>query len=127
MYNKRTWLNAIKSDSTGSVVAFDGKVTYGNELVDSTFLEVSDCRHKIRLHLTSDDDKQDFIDKMKLLRNEIDEFINHLEKDLNEGIRESETKSCGSCRYAYIVGLKRCNSCTPPTYEKWEQDEEERT
>lgn len=56
----------------------------------------------------------------------LDEFKDDAEslenRVLNEGIRESKTKSCGSCRYAYMVGLKRCNSCTPPTYEKWEQD-----
>lgn len=80
MYNKRTWLNPFDSDSTGSIVAFDGKVTYEGQLVDSTFLEIADCRSKVRLHLTSDDCRQDFIEKMRLLRNEIDLFIKHLEK-----------------------------------------------
>ena len=78
MYNCRTWLNPTSSDSTGSVVAFDGKVTYGDHLVDSTFLEIADCRNKIRLHLTSDDTREDFIQKMKILRTEIDLFIEYL-------------------------------------------------
>ena len=81
MYNRRTWLNSQKSDNTGSVVAFDGKVTYDNQLVNSTFLEISDCRSKIRLHLTTDDSKSEFIDKLKLLKNEIELFINHLENN----------------------------------------------
>ena len=80
MYNKRTWLNSITSDSTGSIVAFDGKVTYEGQLVDSTFLEIADCRSKVRLHLTSDDSRHDFKEKMKLLRHEIELFIEHLEK-----------------------------------------------
>lgn len=80
-YNSRTWLNSINSDSTGSVVAFDGKVTdldTGNKYTQR-FLEVADCRGKVRLHQTSDDTKEHFIQKLKLLRYEIDEFIKHLE------------------------------------------------
>ena len=80
MYNRRTWLNPIKSDSTSTVVAFNGMVTYKDEQVSDRFLEIADCRNKIRLHQTSDDTKGDFIYKLKLLKNEIDLFINHLEK-----------------------------------------------
>lgn len=81
-YNKRTWLNTIESDSTGSVVAFDGQVTCGEELVESTFLEIADCRNKIRLHLTTDDTKEDFIAKMELLKNEVEQFIYHLKQTI---------------------------------------------
>lgn len=81
MYNKRVWLNPIKSDSTSSVVAFDGKVTYNNKFLDDRFLEITDCRNKIRLHQTSDDTKDDFINKMKLLKNEIENFIIYLENN----------------------------------------------
>lgn len=80
MYNKRTWLNPVKSDCTSSVAAFDGKVTYRSKSVNDRFLEIADCQNKIRLHQTSDDTKEDFIRKMKLLRSEIELFINHLEK-----------------------------------------------
>jgi len=83
MYNKRTWLNSEDSDSTGSVVAYDGVVTtYDNdEQLPWTYLEIADCRTKIRLHRTKDDTKEDFINKMKLLKNEIELFVNHLEKE----------------------------------------------
>lgn len=78
-YNKRTWLNAESSDSTGSIVAFNGKVnSYDKGELDWTFLEISDCQTKIRLHRTIDDSKEDFISKMELLKNEIQLFINHL-------------------------------------------------
>lgn len=81
MYNKRTWLNADTCDSTGSIVAFDGKVTDIDTKNEYTqrFLEISDCRSKIRLHKTSDDSDEDFLNKMKLLKSEIEQFINHLE------------------------------------------------
>jgi len=81
IYNKRTWLNSAKCDSTGSVVAFDGKVTDidTGKKYTQRFLEIADCRSKVRLHKTSDDTDKDFLDKMKLLKREIDLFINHLE------------------------------------------------
>ncbi len=81
MYNKRTWLNAESCDSTGSVVAYDGKVTDldTNNQYTQRFLEIADCHHKIRLHKTSDDTDKDFLDKMRLLKSEIDQFINYLE------------------------------------------------
>jgi hypothetical protein len=83
-YNSRVWLNALNSDSTGSVVAFDGMVTDLDTKNEYTqrFLEIADCRNKVRLHKTSDDNDEHFIQKMKLLRYEIDLFINHLEKDI---------------------------------------------
>lgn len=80
LYNKRTWLNSENSDSTGSVVAFNGRlIDFDGKEYNSTFLEIADCRNKIRLHITSDDTKEDFITKLKLLNNEINLFINHLE------------------------------------------------
>lgn len=75
-YNKRTWLNKEESPSTGSVVAFDGEVTWKDEKYRSVFLSVSDCSVSARLH------KSDFINKMKLLKNEIGLFIDHLEATL---------------------------------------------
>lgn len=80
MYNRRTWLNPLTSDSTGSVVAFEGEVTDldSGKLYPQMYLEVADCKNKVRLHLTSDDTKEDFIRKMELLYDEIGMFINHL-------------------------------------------------
>lgn len=81
MYSKRVWLNEENSPSTGSVVAFDGFVRNDKEEWRSTFLELSDCYGKARLHKASYDSMEDFIEKMKLLRNEIDLFIDYLEKE----------------------------------------------
>lgn len=78
-YNKRTWLNSRDSPSTGNVVAFDGVVTWRDEEIRSIFLSVSDCNVSARLHKTDDDTIQDFINKMKLLKSEISQFIDHLE------------------------------------------------
>lgn len=80
MYNRRTWLNADNSASTGNIVAFDGDVTWRDEKMRSTFLSISDCNVSVRLHMAGDDTFTQFINKMKLLKNEIALFINYLEK-----------------------------------------------
>ena len=80
-YNKRTWLNSTEKDGTSSVVAFDGRVTdFKGKTYPSTFLEISDCQRKIRLHVTADDNAGDFIEKLELLQIEIKLFINHLKE-----------------------------------------------
>lgn len=84
MYNKRTWLNKSDSPSTGNVVAFDGKITSENEKYRSTFLFVSDCYNSARLHKAEYDSIEDFIDKMKLLRDEINSFIHRLFRNNRE-------------------------------------------
>ena len=81
MYNKRTWLNPLTSDSTGAVVAFDGEVTDldTKKKYPEKYLQISDCYHIVRIHQTSDDTNEDFLNKMKLLKSEIELFIKHLE------------------------------------------------
>ena len=81
-YNKRTWLNKANSPSTGNVVAFDGMTTWRDEKIRNIFLSVSDCNVSVRLHKTDDDTIREFVNKMKLLNDEIQLFINHLEKEL---------------------------------------------
>lgn len=81
MYNRRIWLNKKDSPSTGSLVCFDGNTTWHGENIRNTFLQVSDCNWSVRLHKTEDDDTANFIDKMKLLRDEVDKFISYLEEN----------------------------------------------
>ena len=80
MYNRRTWLNKPDSPSTGSVVAFEGDVLWKGEKIQSAFLSVADCNVSARLHKTDGDSMQDFIEKMTLLKDEIELFINYLEE-----------------------------------------------
>lgn len=79
MYNKRTWLNSQTKDSTSSVVCFNGIVTdFKGNKYPSIFIEISDCQTKVRLHKTEDDTITEFIEKLNLLKNEINLFINNL-------------------------------------------------
>ena len=81
MYNKRVWLNKEGSPSTGNVVCFDGNITWHGNRIRDLFLQVSDCNNSIRLHKIDDDSIDDFIDKIKLLRDEIDKFATYLEQN----------------------------------------------
>ncbi len=82
---KRVWLNEPDSASTGNVVAFDGEmVDYDNQPFQSTFFRVSDCHVSANIHKASYDTDQEFIDKMKRVRDVLDEFIAHLESNNND-------------------------------------------
>ena len=81
MYNKRTWLNKNNSAKVGNVVAFDGEVLWKEEKIRSIFLSISDCSVSVRIHKDDNDTIDDFIDKIKLLKDEIELFINYLEKN----------------------------------------------
>ena len=79
-YNKRTWLNPVESHYTGSITCHDGVVSNrGKPPERYTFLELSDCHQKSRIHFDNNLEMVDFINKLKLVRNEIDNFIEHLE------------------------------------------------
>ena len=86
-YNRRIWLNSENSRSTGSVVCFDGKTEFSDGADRDSFIEIADCHGKVRLHKSSDDSVTEFIQKLSMLRNEVDSYINHLKtKVINEGI-----------------------------------------
>lgn len=80
LYNKRTWLNKNDCPSLGSVVAFDGEVKYSDGTERTTFLAISDCGKTIKL-IKNTENIEDFIEKIKLLKQEIELFINHLETE----------------------------------------------
>lgn len=77
---KREWLNEPDSPSTGNVVAYDGVLTdYDNTPFRSTYFRVSDCHVSANIHKAPYDTDKEFIDKLKRIRNVLNEFINHLE------------------------------------------------
>ena len=77
-YNKRQWLNSEDSSSTGNIVCFDGDTTHNGNVARNIFVSISDCYNSARLHMTEDDSVEDFIKKITLLRDELTNFINHL-------------------------------------------------
>lgn len=87
-YVKREWLNSDMSFSTGSVVSYHGKnsdpyIDYQEEPTEThiMWLEIADCKDKIKLHRAYKDTPKEFIEKMKKLRKHIDDFITFLEEE----------------------------------------------
>jgi len=79
-YCRRVWLNPQFSESSGSVVAFDGEVErYAGRVEQATFLELADCSGKVCLHKNPGDTMQEFIDKLQKLALEATNFARHLE------------------------------------------------
>lgn len=84
VYTKRKWLNNNKSASTGSIVVFDGDMTWrkGENIERFTFVEFADCHGKIRLHCAEEDTIEEFIEKVKMISNVMNDFVKHLESTL---------------------------------------------
>ena len=83
-YCKRMWLNKDESPSTGEIVVFDGMVKDEDSEYRTTFCQIGDCFEKVKLHKADYDSMDDFIEKMKLMRDVIDGFIEHLEENKKE-------------------------------------------
>jgi len=77
-YNRRVWLNSSKSSSTGSVVCFFGKNVEGRIPKKLAYVEISDCHQKVWLHQSASDTDQMYFDKVKLLRDELSEYLKFL-------------------------------------------------
>ena len=45
----------------------------------TSFIEVADCQVKARLHRTVEDSAEVFIEKVKKMRNSLNDYIEHLE------------------------------------------------
>lgn len=81
-YKTEQFLNPKTSMSTGSVVCVEAEITEDSGVKsDQLFLEIADCRNKVRLHMIDDlETKEDFIQKLELLQSNIQNFIIHLKK-----------------------------------------------
>lgn len=74
-YNTRAWLNRENSRNTGSIVCYDGEMDFSDGRGRDSFVEIADCHGKVRLHKSAFDSEYDWIEKLTLLRNNIDLFI----------------------------------------------------
>jgi len=77
-YSKQAWLNIKGSPSTGAVVAYHGPSPWSED-TDKTFLEVSDCHYKVRLHKTDVESMRNFIRKLRKLAKIAEDFATWLE------------------------------------------------
>ena len=79
-HNEREWLTKIGDPATPSVVSFAGNTIWSGDEHQSEFflLEISSCHDKVRLHKTSDQTKEDWIEQMEKLHNHIGRYLEFL-------------------------------------------------
>ena len=79
---KKEFLTDAPKPSTSTVVSFSGEVQYRNdekpELV--SFLEISSCNSKIRLHRKNEQTFQEWVEELIRLRDHIDDYLNFFEE-----------------------------------------------
>lgn len=81
MYNSRVWLNEQGKSSTGSIVAYEGKSDWSEEI--ALFFEIADCHGKVRIHKTDKDSVVDFCQKLMILADEANQFADYLRNQVN--------------------------------------------
>ncbi len=81
-YCKKEFLTDSPEPSTSSVVSFCGNVQWGKKDKPEplSFLEISNCHEKARLHRTYQMTKQEWINQVTRLRDHINEYLNFLNK-----------------------------------------------
>lgn len=82
-YNSRVFLNPETSHYTGSIVCadFEDVINLGRHLERYSFVEISDCHGKARIHTDSNLPKEEFIKKLDLLIQELTNFKTHMQEN----------------------------------------------
>lgn len=84
IYNSRKWLNPDYSPFTGSLVCHLSTYTDEKEPEKThinAFVELGGCHSKSRIHHDWDSqDIREYRDKVKIIRDEIDKYLENLEK-----------------------------------------------
>ena len=80
-YCKKEFLTDPPEPSTSTVVSFYGDIKWSKDEAGGnvSFLEISSCHERARLHRTYDMSEQDWIDQVKRLRDHINEYLEFLE------------------------------------------------
>lgn len=80
-YCKKEFLTDSPEPSTSTVVSFHGDIKWSKDEEGGpiSFLEISSCHERARLHRTFEMSDLDWLNQVKRLRNHIDEYIRFLE------------------------------------------------
>ena len=80
-YCKKEFLTDSPEPSTSTVVSFYGNIKWSKDEAGGnvSFLEISSCHERARLHKTYEMTEQDWITQVKRLRDHINEYLEFLE------------------------------------------------
>lgn len=73
-YKSEKFLNKKDSSSTGSICIYDGESPYSRD-ERWAFVEISDCRNKVRLHKHEKESNKVWRNKLKSLVAELEKYI----------------------------------------------------
>ena len=76
----KEFISPIDKASTATIVCFYGSIiNFDGDLEEGGFLELSDCRRKIRLHMSIDHSKKEYIEIIRKIERNCKEFGDFLE------------------------------------------------
>lgn len=80
-YCKKEFLTDSPEPSTSTVVSFYGDIKWSKDEAGGnvSFLEISSCHERARLHRTYDMTEKDWISQIRKLRDHINEYLEFLE------------------------------------------------
>lgn len=80
---RREWLNVEGSSSTGSITVMDKmkQHRYDKDTERTLWVEFADCQRKISLHKIYEDTEEQYINKIRKIKEVIDEYLEHLESN----------------------------------------------
>lgn len=81
LYCKKEFLTDSPEPSTSTVVSFYGDVQWSKDEMGGnvSFLEVSSCHERARLHKTFNMSDQDWINQVQRLRDHVDAYLTFLQ------------------------------------------------
>lgn len=79
-YSTKTWLNPVDSYATSYIACYDGSVKDGGSEYNTKFISIADCRKALRIYKTEEDTVENYINKLSLIRDDLDKYIEHLKK-----------------------------------------------
>ena len=81
-YCKKEFLTSSPEPSTSTIVSFYGDIKWSKneDGGNVSFIEISSCHERARLHRTFEMTEQQWIDQVKKLKSHIGEYLSFLEK-----------------------------------------------
>jgi len=77
-YHDREWLTEKGDSATPAIVSFAGEAKWGSRNEQFRMIEVSSCHDKVRLHMTPDQDIDDWINQVRKLHAHIGRYLDFL-------------------------------------------------
>jgi hypothetical protein len=80
---RKEFISPIEKQSTATIIAYHGSIiNYDGDLEEGGYLEMSDCRRKVRIHTSSDHTPEEYIALVRKIEKVCKEYADFLESKL---------------------------------------------